>query len=160
MIQGCDRVLDLGCGPGNQLALVAELNPSSEFTGVDLSPKMLEVARKNIRAKNLQNVNVKLGDITRLEFPDQGFDAIISTLTLHHLPDKDLLRATFREIKRLLKPGGKVFLMDHGRLKFVDSILAISYKDYYWMPKARSRTTSAFSGGRSRFSGRSSAFGI
>ncbi len=134
VIQGCARVLDLGCGPANQLALLAELNPETEFVGVDLSAGMLERARKTIEAKKLQNVEVQLGDITRLEFPDQSFDGIISTLTLHHLPNIDYLRAAFREIKRLLRPGGKVFLINHGRLKSIASILAISYKDYFWMP--------------------------
>jgi len=128
VIRGAGRVIDLGCGPATQLAQIAALNPDSEFVGIDLSPTMLDSARAHVTACGLQNVGFSQGDITRLsQFEDRSADAVISTMTLHHLPTREHLSACFREIARVLKPGGAIYLTDFGRLKSLHSVIRFAY---------------------------------
>jgi SAM-dependent methyltransferase len=118
VIKPGDVVVDLACGPANQLAMIARLNPQVRFIGVDLSDPMLARARERIRESGLTNVEFRRGDITYLpDFADRSVDAAISTMALHHLPTLERLKATFLEIKRILKPYGGVYLVDFGHLK-------------------------------------------
>ncbi|PZA16675.1 class I SAM-dependent methyltransferase [Azoarcus communis] len=135
VIQGCARVLDLGCGPATQLGQVAGLNPDTEFVGVDLSETMLESGRKHVASLGLQNVSFRQGDITRLAcIPDRSVDAVMSTVVLHHLPARQHLDDCFREISRVLKPGGAVYLTDFGRLKSLKSVLFFAYMNAAHQP--------------------------
>ncbi len=128
VIHGARLVIDLGCGPATQLAQIAALNPDSEFVGIDLSPAMLDSARRHVAACGLKNVSFLHGDITRLsQFDNQTVDAVISTMVLHHLPTREHLAACFSEISRVLKPGGAVYLTDFGRLKSLYSVIRIAY---------------------------------
>ena len=123
VIRPGDRVVDLACGPANQLALIARLCPEARFVGVDLSEPMLARASEHVRASGLANVELRLGSITELPgLGDGSVDAVISTMALHHLPTQDMLRAAFSEIRRVLKPGGGVYLADFGHLKSERSI--------------------------------------
>jgi arsenite methyltransferase len=122
VIRPGDRVLDLACGPANQLAQIARLNPQAQFVGVDIAPSMLALAQQNLSRQNLSQVSLRQADITHLQdFDDASFDAVTCTLSLHHLPDEAALRQTMRELQRVLKPGGGVYLADFGRLKRVAS---------------------------------------
>lgn len=124
-----DRAVDLACGPATQLGLVAELAPEVQFTGVDLSDEMLDIARNYIDEKGYGNVSLTTGDVSRLDFlEDQSVDAVFSTMALHHLPDAAHLEATFREINRVLKPGGGIYLADFARLKAPASIQYFAYQ--------------------------------
>jgi ubiquinone/menaquinone biosynthesis C-methylase UbiE len=115
---------------------VAELNPNTTFQGVDLSDGMLGNARTYARELGLSNVTFAVGDITRLAFiPDHSVDGIISTVALHHLPTLDHLRLTFREIARILSPGGALYLADFGRLKSPRSARFFAYKDRDTQPE-------------------------
>jgi SAM-dependent methyltransferase len=128
VIQGARRVVDLGCGPATQLAQIAELNPGVEFTGVDLSEAMLERGRAYVAERGLGNVTLHQGDITDLsDYASGAFDAVISTLSLHHLPSHAHLQRCMREIGRVLAPGGAVYLADFGRLKSVKSVIFFAY---------------------------------
>lgn len=118
VIRPGDTVLDLACGPANQLAQMAQLNPDTHFIGVDASPNMLELARGTSANAGLSNVTLQPGDITRLAgFADASVDCAICTMSLHHLPDTAALAATLREIGRVLKPDGGIYLADFGRLR-------------------------------------------
>jgi arsenite methyltransferase len=131
-IDSGDHVLDLACGPANQLCMIARLNPDCRFTGIDLSPTMLDQARALATEMGLSNVNFTAGSITDLSgFGDRSVDCIMSTMALHHLPDFDSLRCTMKESARILKDGGGLYLADFGRLKRGDSIeyFASQYKD-------------------------------
>lgn len=123
VIQGCKRVVDLGCGPATQLAQVAEHNPGIQFVGVDLSEEMLTQARAHVAALGLGNVEFRQGDVTRLDgMADHSADGVISTMALHHLPTLDHLRACFRQINRILKQDGALYIVDFGRLKSLKSV--------------------------------------
>lgn len=118
LIRPGDAVVDLACGPATQLAQVARLNPQADFLGVDLAPSMLADAQTHIATLGLNNVRLALGDITQLTaLADASADVVMSTFSLHHLPDAAALARCFAEIRRILKPGGRVYLSDFGRLK-------------------------------------------
>ena len=132
VIRPGDRVLDLACGPANQLAQVARLNPDCEFVGLDLSPEMLRRARDLAASQQLSNVAFAEGSITDLgQYGDDSFDAVMSTMALHHLPDTEALNQTYNEAARVLKQDGGLYLVDFGRLKRKDSIdyFAYQYED-------------------------------
>lgn len=118
LIRPGDRVIDLACGPATQLAQVARLNPQASFLGIDLAPAMLADARRHIAAQGLGNVELATGDMTDLrDVADASADVVMSTFSLHHLPDSAALARCFSEIRRVLKPGGRVYLADFGRLR-------------------------------------------
>ena len=137
VIQGCSHVIDLGCGPATQLAQVAELNPNIEFTGIDLSEEMLDSGREYIVERKIDNITLKKGDITNLaDFADLSIDGIISTMVLHQLPEFEMLKATFKEVARVLKPNGAVYLVDLGRLKSPKSCKFFAYLNGARQPQA------------------------
>jgi arsenite methyltransferase len=134
-IAGCQSVLDLGCGPATQLAQIAQLNPGVRFRGIDLSPTMLQDARQHVGRLGLHNVSFERDDISRLDsVADHSVDAVISTLALHHLPTHELLDSCFAQIRRVLKPGGSVYLTDFGRLKSLKSVLYFAYMNSAYQP--------------------------
>lgn len=129
VIRAGDTVIDLGCGPATQLAMVARMNPETSFIGIDLSDDMLARARTYLDEQRLTNVELRKGDISRLSFlADRSIDAAFSTVALHHLPDLDSLDRTFAEVSRILKPDGGVYLADFGHLKSEKSILQFAYQ--------------------------------
>jgi ubiquinone/menaquinone biosynthesis C-methylase UbiE len=123
VIRPGETVVDLACGPANQLAMVARLNPDTRFIGVDLSQPMLQQAKDLIAQQGLGNVSFQQGDITDLSrFSDASIDAVVSTMALHHLPDAAALSRTYSEVARILKPGGGLYMVDFGHLKSRRSI--------------------------------------
>ena len=129
VIRAGDTVVDLGCGPATQLAMVARLNPETHFIGIDLSDDMLARAHAYLNKQGLTNVELRRGDISRLSFlDDSSIDAVFSTVAIHHLPDIASLDRTFTEIRRILKPSGGVYLVDFGHLKSEKSILQFAYQ--------------------------------
>jgi SAM-dependent methyltransferase len=130
VVQGCNEVVDLGCGPAIQLAQIAQLNPGTRFHGIDLSPTMLEKARANVERLGLANVRFTRGDVTDLSLlADRSVDGVISTMALHHLPTLDHLRACFREIDRVLRDRGALYLVDFGRLKQLKTVIFFAYQN-------------------------------
>jgi ubiquinone/menaquinone biosynthesis C-methylase UbiE len=110
-IEPGDRVLDVGCGTGS-LTLTAQTyaGASGSAHGIDASPDMIDLARKKAQ-RSASGAVFEVGLIEALAYPDATFDVVISRLVIHHLPD-DLKRQGFREILRVLKPGGLCFLAD------------------------------------------------
>ena len=118
LVRNGDRVLDLGCGPANQLVQIARLNPDAHFMGLDASAEMLDRASETIRRCKVENIELTAGDMTALaEIADASIDCVISTMSLHHLPDLAALSDTMREARRVLKPGGGLYFVDFGRFK-------------------------------------------
>jgi len=129
-ISGARRVVDLGCGPATQLVHLARLNPKTEFLGVDLSERMLEEAAGEVARAGVDNVRLRKADITRLSFlGDASVDAAISTMTLHHLPAQEDLDRLFDEVRRVLRPGGAVYIVDFARLKCEASVRFFAHMD-------------------------------
>jgi len=106
-------VLDIGCGTGS-LAISAKrrVGPSGRVEGIDASPEMIARARKKATKAGV-DVAFTNGVVEALPFPDGYFDAVLSTLMLHHLP-RDARRQCARQMRRVLKPGGRVLAVDFG----------------------------------------------
>jgi ubiquinone/menaquinone biosynthesis C-methylase UbiE len=104
-----DRVLDIGCGTG-LLSLKFLKKADCVVTGVDSSTKMLAICRKKIKQLGLnRKITCRLVDAEQMDFPDDAFDIIASTVTLHHIQNKT---PVFKKIHRILKPGGRFVLGD------------------------------------------------
>jgi ubiquinone/menaquinone biosynthesis C-methylase UbiE len=101
------KILELACGTGQNFPL---FEPNSEITAVDLSPRMLELARRNAIEHGL-NINLAVMDAEQLEFPDGGFDTVVSTLSTCTFPNP--VKA-LQEIKRVCRPDGLILLLEHG----------------------------------------------
>ena len=104
------NVLDLGCGPGRYLAALRKALPVSDLTGADLSPFMLELARD--RLATTPGIRLVHGDACELPFEDASFEAITATHFFGHLPKAEAATA-LAEARRLLAPGGRLFVVDH-----------------------------------------------
>jgi ubiquinone/menaquinone biosynthesis C-methylase UbiE len=100
-----DVVLDLACGPANQLLQIARLHPDCRFVGLDASPAMLQLAADNLRAAGVGNVSLQQGDMTVLAgVADRTVDVVLCTMSLHHLPDVSALQQTLLQVRRILRP--------------------------------------------------------
>lgn len=109
-VKSGDRVLDVGSGPGSFARLLAAaVGRSGSVTGLDAAPEMVEYALR--RARGLDNCSFQAGGAEALPFPDGSFDVVVSSLVLHHLPDDSRLAAV-REMKRVLRPQGRLLLAD------------------------------------------------
>ncbi|MGE4801957.1 class I SAM-dependent methyltransferase [Yersinia hibernica] len=101
------RLLDLGCGAGH--ASFAAAAAVKSVVSYDLSAQMLAVVSQAAADNNLANIEVKQGVAESLPFDDQSFDIVISRYSAHHWHD---VGRALREVKRVLRPGGKVIFMD------------------------------------------------
>ena len=136
-----ESVLDIGCGTGS-LAIAAKrhVGPAGQVYGIDPSPQML--ARANSKAKRAgAEIFFKQAFAQALPFPDAQFDTVLSSVMLHHLPRK-VRQGAIKEVRRVLKPGGRVLAVDfassdletrpifashrHGHVKLSDIIALLS----------------------------------
>jgi arsenite methyltransferase len=103
-----ERLVDLGCGRGGDLLRAAALvGPCGQVTGVDATPRMIEAARERIAG--LGNAAVIHGDLAAVPLPTGCADVVVSNCAINHAPDK---AAVYREVARLLAPGGRVVVSD------------------------------------------------
>ncbi|MBU1052627.1 MAG: methyltransferase domain-containing protein [Proteobacteria bacterium] len=104
-----ERILDVGCGTG-LLSLKFLEAAKCTINGIDLSEDMLNIWKEKIDTLNLSSrVKTKLGDAATLEFEDSTFEIIASTVTLHHVKDK---QQALNKIYKLLKPNGRFVIGD------------------------------------------------
>ncbi|MBR3666240.1 MAG: class I SAM-dependent methyltransferase [Ruminococcus sp.] len=98
-------LLDCGCGTGPMLALLHRKYPDKHYTGIDLTPKMIEVAKR----KKMKGVDLVVGDCENLPFDDNSFDAVICCESFHHYPNP---QDFFCSVYRVLRPNGRLILRD------------------------------------------------
>ena len=109
-IKSGDCVLDLACGTGLNLPHLHELvGENGQVVGADLTPAMLDIARKMIDAKGWKNVQLREADAANLPFPDASFDKVIVSFALSIIPD--YVKA-LEEVQRVLVPGGRLVALE------------------------------------------------
>ena len=110
-IQPGEKVLDVGCGSGT-LTMTAkqQAGPTVEVCGTDAAPEMIGRARQKAAQAGLE-IDFRTGLAEAIDFPDNSFDVVLSSFMVHHLPG-DLKSKTFAEIYRVLKPGGRLLVVD------------------------------------------------
>lgn len=99
------NLLDAGCGPAPMISLLAEKYPERHYTGLDLTPAMIEQAKM----KQIPNAEFVVGDCENFPFEENAFDAIICSNSFRHYPNP---QAFFDSVKRCLCPGGRLILRD------------------------------------------------
>ncbi len=106
--QARGEVLEIAVGTGRNIPFYLE---GVRLTGIELSPKMLDLARR--RARELgRDADLRVGDAHNLPFPDASFDTVVVTLALCTIPDD---RRALAEAARVLRPGGQLLLLEHVR---------------------------------------------
>ena len=129
--RGDEHVLDVGCGHGLLLINAAQRLTTGTAVGIDVwsqkdqwhnSPEAtLENAR---RAGVADRVEVRDGDARRLDFPDETFDVVVSSLVIHNIPGDEGRARAISEIARVLKPGGRVAIVDIAKTNLYERELA------------------------------------
>ncbi len=110
VLSPAQRVVDVGCGAGiDSLIATKKVAPDGHVIGVDMTPSMLEKARRAAKEANLTNVEFREGYAEALPVPDGWADVVISNGVLNLMPDKD---AALEEMSRVLKPGGRLQIGD------------------------------------------------
>jgi ubiquinone/menaquinone biosynthesis C-methylase UbiE len=120
------KVLDAGTGPGTLVRELARQLPGLQVYGIDLSEDMIELARAHAGREHLEErVQFASGDVAHLPYPDQSFDVVVSTISMHHWSE---LAQPLRELYRVLRPGGRVWIYDFRFVKAqtVEQALALT----------------------------------
>ncbi len=109
-LQPGDQVLDLACGTGLNFPHLREMvGEKGRVIGIDLSPRMLDIARGSIKTHGWRNVDVREADAADLPFPDASFDKAIVTFALNIIPDYS---GAIAEARRVLVPGGRFVALE------------------------------------------------
>jgi SAM-dependent methyltransferase len=123
-LRGDEHCLDMGCGRGAVMAMLAKLVPRGHVVGLDLwrtedqSGNNPEVARRNLIAEGVaERCELRTGDMLAMPFQDKSFDLVVSSLAIHNIDERDLRNHTRRlqavsEATRVLKPGGRLLITD------------------------------------------------
>ncbi|MCR9198396.1 MAG: class I SAM-dependent methyltransferase [Planctomycetaceae bacterium] len=108
-----DRVLDIGCGAGNNTLRLRQVCESDfDVDLVDLSQPMLDRASSRIKEINGGNVRALAADFRDVDLAEQSYDVVVAAAVLHHLRDDADWEAAFQKVYRLLKPGGSFWVTD------------------------------------------------
>jgi ubiquinone/menaquinone biosynthesis C-methylase UbiE len=111
--QAGQRILEIGCGTGNLTTLTKQFYPQAEVVGLDPDPRAVTRAKRKAERKGL-SIKFDRGFAEALPYPDDYFDHVFSAFMFHHLHDLDAKRKTLAEVRRALRPGGSLHLLDFG----------------------------------------------
>ncbi|MEG4010605.1 MULTISPECIES: methyltransferase domain-containing protein [unclassified Microcoleus] len=104
------KILDAGTGTARIPIAIAQMRPAWELTCIDMSANMLKLGLENVSEANVRSqISLELIDAKAMPYPDSYFDMVISNSIIHHLPDP---LPFLREVRRVLKPNGAIFLRD------------------------------------------------
>jgi tRNA (cmo5U34)-methyltransferase len=112
IVTNAQNVLDVGCGAGNYTLMMLSKVPNLNCTLVDLSLPMLDRAFERVSKETNGNVEIKQGDIRKVDLEENKFDIILAGAVLHHLRDDNDWETTFTKLFKLLKPGGCFMISD------------------------------------------------
>lgn len=112
-IEPGQRVLDLGCGTATLTILLKQTHPAAAVVGLDGDPKILAIANAKVATAGV-DLTLDHGLAYEMPYPDQSFDRVVSSLVIHHLTTENKRRA-FKEIYRVLRPGGELHVLDFGQ---------------------------------------------
>jgi SAM-dependent methyltransferase len=142
-LDGHETVLDVGCGRGLLLVEAARRLPDGRAVGVDIW-SLVDQSRnepaaplENARIENVGPVAVSTADARDLPFPDQSFDAVVSQFAVHNIRSAEGRRRAIHEIDRVLRPGGRLVMLDLART----DEYAAHLRDAGWQELERSRRT-------------------
>ena len=107
------RVLDIGCGTGSMAILIKRMHPEAEVVGIDPDPAALSIAERKAKRAGL-SIEFDRGFADHMPYADASFDRVFSSFMFHHLA-ADEKPATLGEIRRVLKAGGSLHLLDFVR---------------------------------------------
>ncbi len=114
-LKGNEIMLDIGCGPGILSLEVAGRLPEGKLIGIDSSPNMIELARGMAREMGISNVEFGVGDALALDFPDNSFNLVMSSLTFPWVKNQTRF---LREVNRVLKPEGKLVMITLSKIVY------------------------------------------
>jgi len=108
-LKGKENVLDLACGTGDITFALGEKLPSGKAVGLDITREMIEIADSKRTDRKVKNVSFQVGDIMKMPFEDASFDHVTCGYALRNVPD---IEGALKEIRRVLKPGGRFCSLD------------------------------------------------
>jgi len=147
----CGTILDVGTGPGYLPIEIAKMAPNIEIDAIDLSKRMIKIARSNARDANLlQRIRFHVGDANHLEFADDSYDMVISTGAFHSWKNP---ARVLNECFRVLKPGGEAWIYDSSRITTAEAekvwqekpLRGLDWLAYKWASKISKPTSRAYS---------------
>lgn len=106
------NILDIGTGPGYLPIEIARLNSQLNITGIDLSTRMINIAKENARSAKIEIAKFEVADAHELPFSNDSFDFVFSSMSFHHWRDKEQV---FKEIIRVLKNDCSAYIWDFRR---------------------------------------------
>lgn len=111
LLKSGESILDVGCGTGGvTIPAKIRVGENGSAAGIDPAPEMIAVARRKAERAGIE-IDFRVGVIESLPFPDGAFDAVTSSLMMHHLPEHVQVKGR-SEIRRVLKPGGRLLIAD------------------------------------------------